>query len=570
MSENLTLTTERVDDIPLLLAQLDQMGIAPLLDQHFPTHGHWQGLSVGQTSCVWLTFLLSEANHRLSPVEPWAQERLGVLEGWVGQPVRALDVSDDRLASILDQFGCDEPWEAFECALNQRRLRVSDLSAQMGRTDSTTAKSYTQRVEGLFAFGHSKDHRPDLPRVKINVSCLDPLGLPLTTTVVRGQVADDGLYVPEIGKVQQPLGRHGGTYIGDCKMGAAATRASIAACGDYSLCPLSGVQVSDRELAALLAPVWIGQQPLRSILSADQAEAEEAGAIAEGYEYTSAQQSAHEGRVSTWPERRLVIRSLAQAHKQERALRARVDQARAAIAALNARRQGKKCWTRKAELALPVEAILAQHAVRDVRAVSYRTTRTPRPLRRYRDRPAPVRSDTRCQVQARVDETALATAIHQLGWRVYATNQPADQLSLDQAGWAYRAEDRIERGFARLKGNPLSLTPLSLPSPARIVGVIRLLMLAMRTLTLVEFQVRKTLENTGHRLRGLYPGQPGRANPRPTAEVLVRAFGNITLTRIREGPRWRVHLTPLTPLQQQLVQLAGFPTSIYEHFTHHF
>ncbi|MBI4551132.1 MAG: IS1634 family transposase [Candidatus Latescibacteria bacterium] len=557
-------------DIPLLLAQLDQMGIAPLLDQHFPTHGHWQGLSLGHTSCVWLTCILSEANHRLSHVEPWAQERLGVLEGCVGQPVRALDVSDDRLASLLDQFSADEAWEDFECDLNRRLLRVYDLAAQMVRTDSTTAKSYTQSVEGLFAFGHSKDHRPDLPQVKINVSCLDPLGLPLTTTVVRGQVADDGLYVPEIGKVQQHLGRHGVTDIGDCKMGAAATRAFIAACGDYDLCPLSGVQVSERELAALLAPVWTGPQPLRSILRADQAEAEEGVAIAEGYEYTIAQQAAHEGRVSTWQERRLVIRSLAQAHKQERALRARVDQALAALAALNDRRQGKKRWNRKAELALHVEAILAQHEVRDVLAVHYRTTRTTRPLRRYRDRPATVRIDTRCQVQARVDETALAAAIHQLGWRVYATNQPAEQLSLDQAVWAYRAEYRIERGFARLKGTPLSLTPLYLTTPERIVGLIRLLMLAMRTLTLVEFQVRKTLEKTGHLLRGLYPGQPGRANPRPTAEVILRAFGNITLTRIREGPRWRVHITPLTPLQQQLVQLAGFQTSIYEHFDHHF
>lgn len=77
----------------------------------------------------------------------------------------------------------------------------------------------------MFAVGPSKDHRPDLPQGKIKVSCLEPLGLPLTTTGVSGQVADEGLSVPEIGKVQQHLGRHGVTDIGDCQMGAAATRA---------------------------------------------------------------------------------------------------------------------------------------------------------------------------------------------------------------------------------------------------------------------------------------------------------------------------------------------------------
>lgn len=568
MSENLTLTTERVDDIPLLLAQLEQMGIAALLDRHFPTHGHWQGLSLGHVSCVWLTFILSESNHRMSHVEPWAQERLGVLQGCVGQSVRALDVSDDRLAAILDQWSDDEAWAAFECGLNQRLLRVYDLSAQTVRIDSTTAKSYTQSVQELFAFGHSKDHRPDLPQVKINVAALDPLGLPLTTTVVSGERADDGLYVPEIAKVQHHLGRHGVTFIGDCKLGAVATRAYIDACGDYYLCPLSGVQVPASELAALLAPVWTGEQPLRGI--AGGGDAQEAGPIAEGYEQTIEQRAEQDGQVYRWSERRLVIRSIAQAHKQEQALRARVEQALSAISALNERRQGKQRWTSEAELAPHVKAILAKADVAELIKVHYRTERNERALRRYRDRPAGVRSDTRCQVQAHVDETALQAVIARLGWRVYATNQPAEHLSLNQAVWAYRAEYRIERSFARLKGKPLALTPLYLTTPERVVGLIRLLMLAMRTLTLLEFQVRKTLEKTEQVLRGLYPGQPGRVNPSPTAELLLRAFGNITLTRLRDGPRWLSHITPLTPLQQQLLQLVGFQASIYEHFNHHF
>jgi hypothetical protein len=33
--------TERVDDIPLLLTHIMQMGIAEKLDTHFPTHNNW-------------------------------------------------------------------------------------------------------------------------------------------------------------------------------------------------------------------------------------------------------------------------------------------------------------------------------------------------------------------------------------------------------------------------------------------------------------------------------------------------------------------------------------------------
>ena len=68
-----SLTVERIDDVPLLLAQLERMGLRELLDLHFPVHGNWLGLSLGWTATLWLTHLLSEGDHRLNQVEPWAQ-----------------------------------------------------------------------------------------------------------------------------------------------------------------------------------------------------------------------------------------------------------------------------------------------------------------------------------------------------------------------------------------------------------------------------------------------------------------------------------------------------------------
>ena len=52
MTETLTIRRERVDDIPVLLAQLDRMGVQPLLDEQCSTHGNGVGLSLG-----WVTVL---------------------------------------------------------------------------------------------------------------------------------------------------------------------------------------------------------------------------------------------------------------------------------------------------------------------------------------------------------------------------------------------------------------------------------------------------------------------------------------------------------------------------------
>ncbi len=107
-------------------------------------------------------------------------------------------------------------------------MRVYDVDPSCVRLDSTTASSYAARSqEGLLQWGHSKDHPPDLPQLKVMLATLDPLGLPLATEVLPGQRADDPLYLPAIARVRACLKKPGLLYVGDCKMGALETRASI-------------------------------------------------------------------------------------------------------------------------------------------------------------------------------------------------------------------------------------------------------------------------------------------------------------------------------------------------------
>src|SRR5207244_7569682 len=146
--------------------------------------------------------------------------------------------------------------------LNESLIRVYHLQPRMARVDSTTAAAFVT-PEGMFQLGHSKDHRPDLPQVKIAMAVLDPLGLPLTTTVVAGQTADDPLSLPEIATVRQIARITGLTYVGDCTMAAIGTRAEIVAHQDYSLCPLSAKQRPDAELDRVLDPVVRGAREAR-------------------------------------------------------------------------------------------------------------------------------------------------------------------------------------------------------------------------------------------------------------------------------------------------------------------
>jgi hypothetical protein len=210
--------TERVDDMPLLIEQMQRMSLPTLLDTHFPTYGNWTGLSLGWVSTIWLSSIVSRGDHRMVHVEPWVSQRLSTLGATTGQTVTRVDFTDDRLEIVLRRLSEDTWWAAFESALNQQTVRVYDVAPARVHVDSTSASVYATVSEGgLFQFGHSKGHRPDLPQVKVMQAVLDPLGMPLATDVVSGERADDPLYLPCIERVQASLGRHGLLYVGTAR-----------------------------------------------------------------------------------------------------------------------------------------------------------------------------------------------------------------------------------------------------------------------------------------------------------------------------------------------------------------
>jgi transposase len=557
-----TIITERVDDIPLLLEQMRRMGLPALLEEHFPSHGNWHGLSIGWVATIWLSTILSRGDHRLVHVEPWVTNRLETLRTTPGQVVEPRDCTDDRLEIVRRSLSDDARWQQCESTLNPHPVRVYELPTARVHVDSTSASAYTTVTEaGLFQFGHSKDHRPDLPQVKVMQAVLDPLGMPVATDVVSGERADDPLYVPCIERVQQSLGRSGLLFVGDCKMAARETRAFIAGAGDYYLCPLPQAQLAEGELEEALAKVWSGEQVLSAVWR--EQEHGEPKLIAQGYEREVPMSVEGEGKRYEWSERRLVVHSVRHAEAAARALRTRVAKAQTQVEALNRRGRGRKRCQDIAKLRQAVNAIVQRHHVEEFLWLRYEHHTTTRPVRAYQGRPASVKTEHHATVEVRVDEAALEAAVRRCGWRVYSTNQPAEELSLEHAVLAYRSEYLVERSLGRLKGRPLSLRPMYLQRDDHATGLIRLLSIALRVLTLLEFVVRRQLAATGETLSGLYAGNGKRETARPTAERLLEAFQEVTLTVIKVAHRVSRHLTALNPLQARILELLGFSSRVY-------
>jgi transposase len=559
------INTERIDDIPLLISFIQQMGIQETLDTYANPHGNRQGLSIGWLTTAWLSYIVSESDHRMIEVESWADKHIETLSALIPQAVDVKDFTDDRLADLLQWFSKDSVWEEVENHLGQHMVQVYALDEEPIRLDSTTASVYHD-TEGntLFRHGYSKDHRPDLPQLKVMLGTVDPMGMPLATLVLPGNEADDGLYIPSVIRARQILGQGDHLYVGDAKMSALDTRAFIQAGEDYYLTPLAQTGDVPELMEELLKPVWNREQSLELIYPlTDETKPK---AIALGYETTRSQEAvlANQQKME-WEERLLVVYSPPLARKRRRGLSQRLDNAEQAILALTPPRgRGKRQKKDLSALQSSVDSILKKYRVEGLIDVSYICQQEQRRIRKYKDRPARTEISIRYVVQVKRNQQAIYEVRRAMGWRLYVTNATIEKLPLSKAVNVLRGAPRMERNFARLKGRALGISPLYVQREDHVCGMVRLLSLALRVLTLVEHVARKELRSAGEMLDGLYAGNPKRQTAQPTTERLLKAFRYIDLSVVLLPDQTIYHVTPLSELQKRILDLLGMKPTIYE------
>src|SRR3954453_22591474 len=564
----LELTHERVDDVPLLLGFLIKLDLPEVLDRLFPAHPLHQGLSNGWIITVWIAYILSRADHRKAPVQAWAQELQHSLETLIGQTIRPVEFSDDRLTLVLKRLDLDPAWESLEDDLWHTHCDVYALPVERVRLDATTSCGYhTVNDDGLMQLGHSKDHLPDLAQFKLIAAVAEPTGLYLAGDVHPGNAADDPLYLPLYRRVRALLGQSGLLYAGDCKMAALETRAEIAANRDFYLTRLPLTGAVPAQFSEWVEAAVVGEQAATLI---DIRRGEEL--IGRGCEFERPQSAMVGQDEQAWTERVQVIRSEAAAESQAAALDRRLKRTEAGVRGLTPPvGTGRTQFTTGWELERAVNALLAEEGAQGLLTVTWERQETSREHYVGPGRGGPRRRKTtersvRYQITSVArDGAAIDQLVARMGWQVQVTNATATRLSLGDSVLGYRAGTCVERGFHQLKDQPLGIGPLYVHRDDQVRGLTHLLTLALRVLTLFEVLVRRGQDQDGKDLAGLYPDQPKRTTDRPTAKRVLEtiAGAGLTLTRFvgEDGCRW--HLTALPVLVKRVLGYLGLSNEVY-------
>jgi transposase len=560
---------ERVDDIPVIYGMLERMGIQAIIDNAVTPHGNWRGLSLGWVTTLWLTHILSEQNHRMEPVQQWAERHLTILTRLSGQRVQGLDFTDDRLAMCLRDLSSQVTWQAIERQLGRRLIRVYDLDTDLVRLDATVGSVHHALSNAvLFQVGKAKNGSYET-QFKTMLASLDPLGLPLVVDVEPGNRADDPLYIPSYQRAKTILERDGLLVVGDTKMSALLTRATIVAGQDHYLVPLAD-RKDESELLSRLLEEWLEKEAeavpifLPDDRPADGSQPDPKEAIASGFEVTRSRTAVVEGQEITWQERLLVVRSYSYMKSMLSSLRRRLEKAEAALIALTPPRQrGKKQIQTEAALLSAIEAIEKKYRVKGFFHHTYQAEVEEREVREYRGNPSRVERKVRYQLTVSRNSSAIEEAEFRAGWRIYATSEVSARLSLADAVCAYRDQIIEENIFRRLHGKMLSVTPLYVQREDHAQGLIHLLTLAARALALGDYLAREALAEEGTELAGVYAGNAKRSTSRPTTERMLKAFEGIDLVIFPQGERPVAVLIALSPVHERILALLDLPTTLF-------
>ena len=213
--------------------------------------------------------------------------------------------------------------------------------------------------------------------------------------------------------------------------------------------------------------------------------------------------------------------------RKRRTLQQRIENTRAAFEQLGQKLNKYQLKTQQ-DIAKASDAVLKKHQTGDFFQYSIQNhpVMTEKNKKRGRtkkgEQPEKVTIiDDQFSVRLSFDQLAFEQALHRVGYYPLVTNQPPEQLSLEQAMMAHKNQYKCEHLNRRAKSS-YKLEPIYLHTPERIEAFLFLFKIALQMVVLIE---RTARNNIAKRDRGLDNFMPNRRDVRnPRTEYLLTAF----------------------------------------------
>jgi len=453
------------------------------------------------------------------------------LDRLIGEGVLPEHINDDALGRCLDtlyEYGVSKLYQKLgeavveKLGLQTQALHLDSTSFHYDGKESDDGELAHIRI----AKGYSRDHRPELNQVILNLICENQSGIPVYMKPASGN-SNDMEGFKQIVKA----------HIGSLK----AAQASRYLVADAALYVKETIE--DLNAQGQLFITRVPQTLTEAKALVKQAPSLNFIPISPGYEGVS-YDSEYGGVTQKW----LLIRS-EQAYKREQhSLNKRMLKAGEV-----ARKSFKQlCQQRFACAQDAQRAVMkwqSKQVVCDVNASVLEV-----PVYRGAGRPKLGQLPERVEYQITgalcTPLAARKSALQQLGLFIIATNDVSDHLDMANLLTSYKAQQNVEKGFRFLKSPDFLTSAIYLKKPERIEALLMVMTCCLMVYAGLEHQIRKTLVEKDC----YFPDMKYKPAQRPTARWVFQCFEGITIMYWPDNPPL---VANMEPRNQTIVDCLG-------------
>jgi transposase len=539
MPDQLRYRSQVLDHLGLVAGMFDELGIGDVIDKATQQNPEMRDLTVGEAVKAMVLNGLGFVNHALYLVPRFFQNK--PTSRLISPRVVPAQLNDDALGRALDtlyDYGVTELYSLI-AATAAKRLGLASTFAHLDSTSFHVDGRYNSEEEPdaeviHITRGYSRDHRPDLNQVMLELVVEHQAGIPVLMQPLSGHSSD----VKEFGRVvHEYIAQLQTTY------GTSYLVADSALYSDDNLQKLAETQLK-----------WITRVPATlsdAQTALAQAHPHTMAPLTEGYRYQILP-STYGGVQQRWM-------LVASEHRQAQAQRT-VDKQ-----LLTRSTQESKAFKKLCRMTFACEADAWQALTSFVRGLqaTFLHAGAVHPRRRYGKRGRPGQDAQPAQVVYTI-EGALASSIatrqaliDQHRCFILATNELDEaKLSPQEVLDGYKGQAQAERGFRFLKDPQFLASSLYLKKPERIMALLMVMTVCLLVYAALEYRIRKALKDH----EATFPNQKGQPVQNPTARWVFQYFVGIHL--LCSPGEWP-HVLNLNDHHRQLLTLLGRP---YERF----
>ena len=506
-----TYTSTILDHLGLVAAMCDELRIAERIDARIAQDQTDRHVSIGTAVKAMILNGLGFVNQRLYLVPHFFESK--PTERLLGEGVRPEHLNDDTLGRALDALYESGVTELFR-DLAAHATTVLGLSGRMAHLDATSFhvdgrynSEQEEPGEGVIHIrqGYSRDHRPDLNQVVLDLMVEHQAGLPILMQPLSGNASDQASFPALIRAHLAALRQaHGIDYV----------------VADAALFSAEHLRELDESGTRFITRVPETLSEAKQVLaSADPTAMTE---LAEGYQGV-VYRSEYGGTAQRWlvvhsdaAEARAlksVPRKLSKQHEAEqkawRKLAARTYSCRADASAALSEFERALMASRMEE----AQVLECQHTTLGETALK------------------PSELSYRLDGKLIPSSEREAEMVWRGGLFIVTTNE-LDETALSNAALlaGYKGQHQVERGFRFLKDPAFLASALFLRTPERVMALLMVMTLCLMVYASLEWRIREGLREQGEAI----PDQKGKPTRRPTARWVFYVFEGIHVLVVGE------------------------------------